>query len=113
MESSYLPKELKPLANSVNSLLSKLEAALTHEREFIDHAAHELRTPLSALKLQAQLLTNSTNEVESQNLLAELLASVDRTSRLVDQLLLMSRGFLPNMRCNGCMSITWSRKCLI
>ena len=91
MDSDYLPKELKPLANSVNSLLSKLEEALVHEREFIDHAAHELRTPLSALKLQAQLLNKSINDPASSVQLAELLAGVDRTSKLMDQLLLMSR----------------------
>ena len=90
-DSAYLPKELKPLTVSVNSLLSKVESALAHEREFIDHAAHELRTPLSALKLQAQLLSKSADEQSSSELLAELLASVDRTARLVDQLLLMSR----------------------
>ena len=45
--------------HAVNTLLAKLEASLAHEREFIDHAAHELRTPLSALKLQAQLLAKS------------------------------------------------------
>jgi len=91
LESSDLPTELKPLAHSVNALLAKLESSLAHEREFIDHAAHELRTPLSALKLQAQLLTKSVKEPESSELLTELLASVNRTSRLVDQLMLMSR----------------------
>ena len=91
LESGDLPKELKPLASSVNTLLSKLESALEHEREFIDHAAHELRTPLSALKLQAQLLSKSVKDTAAGDLMSELLASVDRTSRLVDQLLLMSR----------------------
>ena len=91
LEFSDLPKELKPLAASINLLLSKLEAALAHEREFIDHAAHELRTPLSALKLQAQLLSKSIKDPSSAPLITELLASVDRTSRLINQLLLMSR----------------------
>ncbi len=91
LESGDLPKELKPLADSINTLLSKLEGALGHEREFIDHAAHELRTPLSALKLQAQLLSKSVREPSCESLLTELLASVDRTAKLVDQLLLMSR----------------------
>jgi two-component system sensor histidine kinase QseC len=91
LESNDLPKELKPLTQSVNQLLASLEASLAHEREFIDHAAHELRTPLSALKLQAQLLTKSMKDPQSGPLLDELLASVNRTAKLVDQLLLLSR----------------------
>ncbi len=86
-----IPKELRPLVLAVNTLLGKLEGALAHEREFIDHAAHELRTPLSALKLQAQMLAGSLKDPKPQACLDELLASVDRTSRLVDQLLLLSR----------------------
>ena len=91
LESRDLPKELTPLTYSVNHLLASLEASLAHEREFIDHAAHELRTPLSALKLQAQLLAKSITDPQSSQLLEELLASVNRTARLVDQLLLLSR----------------------
>jgi len=91
LESSDLPKELTPLTTSVNQLLETLEASLAHEREFIDHAAHELRTPLSALKLQAQLLAKSIKDSESNQLVDELLVSVNRTAKLVDQLLLLSR----------------------
>jgi signal transduction histidine kinase len=91
LPSGDMPRELRPLTLAVNTLLAKLESALAHESEFIDHAAHELRTPLSALKLQAQMLARSIQTTESKALLDELLASVDRTSRLVDQMLLLSR----------------------
>jgi len=91
LESNDLPRELAPLTHSVNQLLATLEASLAHEREFIDHAAHELRTPLSALKLQTQLLAKSLKDPQSNEPLAEVLASVDRTARLVDQMLLLSR----------------------
>jgi two-component system sensor histidine kinase QseC len=88
LPSNDIPPELKPLANAVNTLLAKLETSIIHEREFIDHAAHELRTPLSALKLQAQILAKS---LQDPMLVDELLTGVDRTSKLVDQLLLLSR----------------------
>lgn len=91
LPSEPIPRELRPLTKAVNTLLASLEHSLAHEREFIDHAAHELRTPLSALKLQAQMLAKSAKDAESPALINELLASVDRTARLVDQLLLLSR----------------------
>ena len=91
LDAGDLPKELKPLTKALNHLLSTLKASLTHEREFIDHAAHELRTPLSALKLQTQLLTKSIKDPQTMQQLDELHASVNRTARLVDQLLLLSR----------------------
>jgi len=91
IDASDIPAEIKPLAHAINTMLAKLETSLAHEREFIDHAAHELRTPLSALKLQAQLLNKSLKDHEVKAQLDELLASVERTAQLVDQLLLLSR----------------------
>ena len=83
--------ELRPLVGSINHLLDKLEISMRHEREFVDHAAHELRTPLTALKLQAQLIAKSLRNPSEKRAVDELLLSVNRTARLVNQLLQLSR----------------------
>jgi len=83
--------ELGPLVGSINHLLGKLEISMAHEREFVDHAAHELRTPLTALKLQAQLIAKSLCNPSDRKAVDELLLSVNRAARLVDQLLQLSR----------------------
>jgi len=50
-----LPEEVQPLVHSLNALLERLEEALAAQRHFVGDAAHELRSPLTALKLQVQL----------------------------------------------------------
>jgi two-component system sensor histidine kinase QseC len=83
--------DLLPLVSAVNTLLSKLGASFERERQFTDNAAHELRTPLSVLKIQAQIAKRSTNDTERNEALSSLLEGVDRSSRLIDQLLLLAR----------------------
>ena len=86
-----LPMEIAPVAESVNQLLDKLERSLAQERLFTDNAAHELRTPLAALSVQADVLRNATSETERGPILEELSQGVSRTSRLLDQLLVLAR----------------------
>jgi len=86
-----LPQELRPLAASVNALLARLGDALNAQRRFTADAAHELRTPLAALKLQVELVERASDDTARAAALAELEAGVDRASRLVEQLLAMAR----------------------
>ncbi len=86
-----LPLDLVPLGRSINQLLTKLERSFTAEKRFAEHAAHHLRTPLAALKLQMQLLSHARDEDERNAMLADLTASIDRASRLVGQLLTSTR----------------------
>ena len=86
-----LPADLVPLGQSINQLLAKLETSLQAERRFADHAAHQLRTPLAALRLQLQMLSGTINENERKSLVIEILASMDKASRLVSQLLTAAR----------------------
>jgi len=86
-----MPRDLLPLGNSINHLLSKLEHSFNAEKRFADHAAHHLRTPLAALKLQMQMLQKARNEPERAGLMADLEASIERASRLVGQLLTSTR----------------------
>jgi two-component system OmpR family sensor kinase len=86
-----LPEELRPLAGSLNALLARLSDALNAQRRFTADAAHELRTPLAALKLQVELAERAPDEGQRAAALAELEDGVDRASHLVDQLLAMAR----------------------
>lgn len=85
------PEDLLPLTRAIDSLFLRIKIALKREREFIDNAAHSLKTPLAALKIQAQLLDKLDNEKEKETVVKDLLKSTDRASRLVEQLLISSR----------------------
>lgn len=86
-----LPDELRPLAQSLNALLARLDEALSAQRRFTADAAHELRTPLAALKLQVELAERAGDDRGRANALVELESGVDRASHLVEQLLTMAR----------------------
>lgn len=82
-----LPDEFTPLVRSFNQLMARLAQALQHEREFLGEAAHELRTPLAALLAQAQVLEHAGDRDEAREALDHLIAGIERTSRLAQQLL--------------------------
>ena len=86
-----LPRDLSPLGQSINQLLSKLEHSLTAERRFSDHAAHQLRTPLAGLKLQLQMLAKEDGEHERMTLIGDLTRGTNRATHLVEQLLRAAR----------------------
>jgi two-component system OmpR family sensor kinase len=86
-----LPEELRPLAGSLNALLARLDDALNAQRRFTADAAHELRTPLAALKLQAELVERAPDAAARGAAVAALKGGVDRASHLVEQLLAMAR----------------------
>jgi two-component system OmpR family sensor kinase len=86
-----LPRELKPLAASLNALLARLDGALAAQRRFTADAAHELRTPLAALRLQVDLAARAPDAAARNDAFDELRAGVDRASHLVEQLLTMAR----------------------
>jgi two-component system sensor histidine kinase QseC len=91
MDMGPLPSEIKPLVNGLNNLFSRLRNALETERRFTDDAAHELRTPLAALKTQAQVSLRATDDAERQQALRQVVNSVDRATHLVEQMLTLSR----------------------
>jgi two-component system sensor histidine kinase QseC len=85
------PEEIRPLAQSLNSLLERLDEALESERRFTANAAHELRTPLAGLKTQAQVALRATSESQRIQMLNKILEGVDRATHLVGQLLTLAR----------------------
>ena len=86
-----VPEEIKPLLDELNKLFYRLKEGFEREKRFAADAAHELRTPLAALKAQAQVALNSNNMEEKNQALQKLIASVNRSTHIVQQLLTMSR----------------------
>jgi two-component system OmpR family sensor kinase len=86
-----LPEEIKPVVLALNDLLPRLSHALETQRAFVADAAHELRTPLSALRLQLQLAERARDEAERAAAFDTLREGLARATRLVEQLLTLAR----------------------
>ncbi|RQP26050.1 ATP-binding protein [Piscinibacter terrae] len=86
-----LPEEVSPLVAAFNQLLERLSQSLDAQRAFVGDAAHELRSPLTALKLQLQLLRRAGDDASREEALAALSTGIERATRLVEQLLALAR----------------------
>ncbi len=86
-----VPTEMKPLVDELNKLFFRLKEGFEREKRFTADAAHELRTPLAALKTQAQVALNSNNIEEKNIALQKLISSVNRSTHIVQQLLTMHK----------------------
>ena len=86
-----LPTEIAPVAGALNALLARLQRSFDHERAFVADAAHELRSPLTALKLQLQLHARAPDAPAHDDAIRQLDAGVDRATHLVEQLLALAR----------------------
>lgn len=87
----HVPDELKPVVLSVNKLFERLQKSFESEKQFTNHAAHELRTPLAALKMQAQVAMQEKDPAKQKKQLQNIVQGVNRAAHLVSQLLLMAR----------------------
>jgi len=85
------PAELHRLVGAINDLMTRLGSALALQRHFLADAAHELRTPITALKLQLQLLDRADSAAQRAAAGQELRAGVERAQHLIEQLLELSR----------------------
>ena len=86
-----LPTELQPFVNAINGLLGRTSAAMESQRRFVADAAHELRSPLAALSLQAERLHAAPMSPEAIERLETLQAGIRRSRHLLEQLLLLAR----------------------
>ncbi len=86
-----LPAEIQPLVQELNALFGRVRQAFDAQSNFVADAAHELRSPLAALKLQAQALRRATDEATRAVAVQRLSAGIDRATRLVEQLLVLAR----------------------
>jgi two-component system sensor histidine kinase TctE len=86
-----VPAEVRPLSDAMNALLLRLDAALGVQRRFVADAAHQLRTPLAALKVQLERVLRESQSAQDGEALAQMLRSVERLARLSNQLLTLAR----------------------
>jgi signal transduction histidine kinase len=86
-----LPTEVSPLVEELNRLLERLAAAFASQRAFVADAAHELRSPLTAVSLQLQLLERARDDPDRELATTRLRAAVERATHLVSQLLTLAR----------------------
>ena len=86
-----LPDEIRPLVRELNLLFSRVRVAFESQTNFVSDAAHELRSPLAALKLQAQAIRRATDGATRQVAVDRLNGGIDRATRLVEQLLALAR----------------------
>lgn len=89
--SEHLPREIEPLVGELNRLLARLQVAFDTQRAFISDAAHELRSPLTALRLQLQLMDRAPDDAAREEARGRLGAAVERAIHLVEQLLTLAR----------------------
>lgn len=91
IELKTLPVEAVPLIQSLNDLLGRLARASKLERQFIADASHELKTPITALRLQLELLETASNTDEREESIRDLRRGVERINRLIEQILTLAR----------------------
>jgi two-component system sensor histidine kinase QseC len=85
------PTEVSPLVDAINQAMKRLIGVLERERAFTADAAHELKTPLAAIKVQAQVALNESNPQKRQLAMERIVQGVDRSAHLSEQLLVLAR----------------------
>lgn len=85
------PVEVRPLVDAINQLLSRLRLSMTRERAFTADAAHELKTPLAAIKVQAQVALSAHDAAQQRLAMQRVIQGVNRSAHLAEQLLLLAR----------------------
>lgn len=91
VNASDVPLEIQPLIQELNQLLQRLKAAFEREKRFAGDAAHELRTPLAAIRTQAQVASLVASSPEQLAVMQNVILGVDRAHHIVNQLLAMGR----------------------
>jgi two-component system OmpR family sensor kinase len=88
---AQLPDEVQPLVSELNLLFERVQRAFEAQEHFVADAAHELRSPLAALRLQLQGLQRAGDDAARSAAIERLSAGIDRATRLVEQLLTLAR----------------------
>lgn len=90
IEDTSTPLEITPLVVAMNDLLARLSGNIESQRRFVADAAHQLKTPLAGLRTQAELALKTASDAQTQQNLHKIVASTERATRLINQLLLMA-----------------------
>ncbi|MGO4386372.1 ATP-binding protein [Microvirga sp. 2YAF29] len=91
LSSPNLPGEIAPLVGAMNEALSRVRAMLAVQRQFVSNAAHQLRTPLTSLRIQLRNLRQVSNRAEVDDILKDMELGIHRMSELTSQLLTLAR----------------------
>jgi two-component system OmpR family sensor kinase len=91
VEGSHLPSEVRPFAVAINRLLGRVDKAMDTQRRFVADAAHELRSPLTAMSLQAERLAEAEMSSQARERLVVLRQGIERGRSLLDQLLTLAK----------------------
>jgi two-component system sensor histidine kinase TctE len=86
-----VPEEVRPVVIAFNEMMLRLEQNLQAQQRFIADAAHQMRTPLTGLKMQTELALSESDPEQIRNSLKKIAESTDRAAHLINQLLLLAR----------------------
>jgi two-component system sensor histidine kinase TctE len=91
LDENEAPEEVRPLIRSFNDLMDRLDASLRAQERFVADAAHQMRTPLAGLKMQAEIAMRQRDPLSIQHAMRQIVTSADRASHLINQLLALAR----------------------
>jgi len=113
VDTAGLPNEVRPLVEELNLLLRRMRQAFNAQKNFVADAAHELRSPLSALKLQVEQLRRAHTEKDREVAVHRLGTGIDRATRLVEQLLVLAKQQSNSNSNNSTKHFDINRLCLV
>ena len=91
LDENDAPEEVRPLIRSFNELMGRLDASLRAQERFVADAAHQMRTPLAGLKMQAEIAMRQRDPLSIHHAMRQIVTSADRASHLINQLLALAR----------------------
>ena len=101
----HLPTEVRPFVVAINRLLARVGQSMDSQRRFVADAAHELRSPMTALSLQAERLAATDLSPVSRERFLPLSRGIERGRKLIDQLLALAAAQAPSTRAQGPLSV--------
>ena len=105
IEDQHVPTEIRSFVVAINRLLARVAQAMNAQRRFVADAAHELRSPLTALSLQAERLADTDMSSQARDRLGALRQGIERSRKLLEQLLSFAKAQLSTDRMNAPISV--------